>query len=209
MEDVKKDVVFLLDGSDGTKNGFSAVQDFVQRVVEKLNVEGDKDRVSVVQYSQEPEVNLYLNTFSTKGDVLDAIRSLRHKGGRAVNTGAALQFVRDNIFTASSGSRRLEGVPQILILLSGGRSEDDIRGPVRKMKEMGIFSLSIGTRNADTLELQTISHDPKYAVSLTDFDTLPAVQQEIVFWINEASHHIPKPTSKIIGKEILCFTNNF
>ncbi|XP_048833731.1 collagen alpha-3(VI) chain [Brienomyrus brachyistius] len=198
VEDVKKDVVFLVDGSDGTRNGFSAVQDFVQTVVEKLNVEGDKDRVSVVQYSQEPEVNFYLNTFPTKGDVLDAIRNLRHKGGRAVNTGAALQFVRDNIFTASSGSRRLEGVPQILILLSGGRSEDDIRGPVRNMKEMGIFLLSIGTRNADTLELQTISHDPKYTVSLIDFDTLPAVQQEIIFWINEASHHIPKPTSKVI-----------
>ncbi|MCJ8750525.1 hypothetical protein PDJAM_G00272900, partial [Pangasius djambal] len=29
----RKDVVFLLDGSDGTRNGFPAMLDFVQRVV--------------------------------------------------------------------------------------------------------------------------------------------------------------------------------
>ncbi|XP_043986805.1 collagen alpha-3(VI) chain-like [Gambusia affinis] len=89
-----RDVVFLLDGSDGTRTGFPAMRDFVQRVVETLSVDDNKDRVSVVQYSRDPAVQFYLNTYTTKGQILDAVRGLRHKGGRPLNTGAALQYLR-------------------------------------------------------------------------------------------------------------------
>ncbi|KAG9339527.1 hypothetical protein JZ751_023669 [Albula glossodonta] len=108
LDAAQRDIVFLLDGSDGTRSGFSAMRDFVQRVVEKFSVGENKDRVSVVQYSRDPEAHFYLNTYSTKADVTDTIRSLKHKGGTPLNTGAALQFVKDNVFTASAGSRRLE-----------------------------------------------------------------------------------------------------
>nr|XP_055072083.1 collagen alpha-3(VI) chain isoform X2 [Misgurnus anguillicaudatus] len=176
----KKDVVFLLDGSDGTRNSFPAMRDFVQRVVEKLNIAENRDRVSVVQYSREPEVNFYLNAYTTKEDVLDSVRSLRHKGGRPLNTGAALQYVKDNVFTASSGSRRLEGVPQILILLSGGRSYDNFDAAASSLKEIGVLTFGIGSRGSDSRELQRISNDPKYAISVSDFSELPNVQEQLL-----------------------------
>uniref|UniRef100_A0A3B3SMI6 VWFA domain-containing protein n=1 Tax=Paramormyrops kingsleyae TaxID=1676925 RepID=A0A3B3SMI6_9TELE len=157
-----KDVVFLLDGSDGTRNGFPAMRDFVQRVVDKL-------KVSVVQYSGDPTAHFYLNTYSSKNEILNAVRSLRHKSGRAVNTGTALQFIRDNILTAPSGSRRLEGVPQILILLSGAKSTDNVDAPAAALKELGVLTFGIGTRNADSLELQKISYKPRYAQSRLTF----------------------------------------
>ncbi|KAJ8350520.1 hypothetical protein SKAU_G00256500 [Synaphobranchus kaupii] len=181
VEDIaKKDVVFLLDGSDGTRNGFPAMRDFVQRVVEKMNVAENKDRVSVVQYSRDPEAHFYLNTYSTTGDVTDSIRSLRHKGGRPLNTGAALQFVKDNVFTATAGSRRLEGVPQILILLSGGRSYDNVDSPASELKELGVLTFPIGTRGSDSRELQKISHDPSHALSVSEFTDLPNVQEQLL-----------------------------
>ena len=65
--------------------------DFVQKVVEKLNVEESRDRVSVVQYSRAPEVHFSLNTYSEETDVLHTIRTLRHRGGRHLNTGFAPQ----------------------------------------------------------------------------------------------------------------------
>ncbi|XP_077946796.1 uncharacterized protein col6a3 isoform X3 [Gasterosteus aculeatus] len=175
----QRDIVFLLDGSDSTRNGFPAVRDFVEKVVEKLNVGERKDRVSVVQYSRDVEVQFYLNTYTTKEDILDSVRGLKHKGGRPLNTGAALQYVSDNVFTNPAGSRRLQGVPQILILLNGGRSFDNVDTPASVLKQQGIIVIGIGTRNSDSGELRRVSHDPNYTLSVSEFTELPSVQEQI------------------------------
>ncbi|KAM4609380.1 collagen alpha-3(VI) chain-like [Polymixia lowei] len=175
----RRDVVFLLDGSDGTRSGFASMRDFVQRVVERLDVDENKDRVSVVQYSRDPTVQFYLNTYTTKSEVLDTVRGLRHKGGRPLNTGAALQYLRDNVFTASAGSRRLEGVPQLLIVLSGGRSSDSVDTPASELKELGVLTFAIGTRGSDSRELEKISHERSHALSVSDFTDLPTVQEQL------------------------------
>ncbi|XP_068581260.1 uncharacterized protein col6a3 [Cebidichthys violaceus] len=174
-----RDVVFLLDGSDGTRTGFPALRDFLQRVVEKLSVDDNKDRVSVVQYSRDPAVQFYLNTYVTKAEILDIVRGLKHKGGRPVNTGAALQYVRDNVFSVSAGSRLLEGVPQVLILLSGGRSSDSVDAPASALKHMGVLTFAIGTKRSDRRELQKISHDDNSALSVSDFTDLQRIQQQL------------------------------
>ena len=174
-----KDVVFLLDGSDATRNGFPAVRDFVQRVVETLSVDDNKDRVSVVQYSRDQAVHFYLNTDMTKSQILDTVRGLTHKGGRTLNTGAALQYVMYNVFTASAGSRRLEGVPQVLILISGGKSSDSVDEPASALKQLGVLTFAIGTRNSDSKELQKISQDPSKTLSVSEFTDLPSVHKTL------------------------------
>ena len=171
--------MFLLDGSDGTRSRFPAMRDFVQRQVEKLSVDDNKDRVSVVQYSRDPAVQFYLNTYTTKGQILDTVRGLRHKGGSPLRTGAALQYLRDNVFTASAGSRRLEGVRQVLILLSGGRSFDSVDAPAAALKQLGVLTFAIGTDNSDSRELQKITHDPSQALSVSEFTDLPSVQDQL------------------------------
>lgn len=196
---VRRDVVFLLDGSDGTRNGFPAMRDFVQRVVENLNIGENKDRVSVVQYSRDPEVHFNLNTHDTKQDIVDTVRGLRHRGGRPLNTGAALQHVRDNVFTASSGSRRQEGVPQILLVLSGGRSSDNVDTPASALKSDGVLILGIGTRNSSR-EVQRIASDPNYVQSVSDFSGLPNVTQTFIASLNtidvEETHTTPTAEGK-------------
>ena len=171
--------MFLLDGSDGSRFGFPAVRDFVQRVVETLSLDDNKDRVSVVQYSRDPTVQFYLNTYTTKGDILDAVRGLRHKGGKPLNTGTALQYLRQNVFTASAGSRLPEGVPQLLILISGGRSFDSVDAPASALKQMGVLTFAIGTRGADSGELKKIAYDPSYALTVNEFTELPNVLGEL------------------------------
>ncbi|XP_070771021.1 collagen alpha-3(VI) chain-like [Enoplosus armatus] len=186
----RRDVVFLLDGSNDSQRRFPDIKDFVQRIVVDLNIDANKDRVAVVQYSNTAEINFNLTRYSTEDDVLDAVRGLSHKGGYPHNIGAALQYVRDHVFTSDSGSRLLEGVPQILILLSGGRSGDDIRTPVTMLKEIGVILIAVGTTDADTLELQTISHEPNYALSITDYGELSTAKQDVFSLLREASHHV-------------------
>lgn len=202
----RRDVVFLLDGSDKSEQRFQAIKDFVQRIVADLNVDANRDHVAVVQYSDTAETDFDLRSYSTEDDVLKAVRGLRHKGGSPINTGAALQYVREHVFTSGSGSRSHEGVPQILILLSGGRSGDDIRTPVRMLKETGVISIAIGTTDADTLELQTVSHKPSYALSVTDYAELPATQQDVFSFLRETSQHVePTVPAQSFGKMHICF----
>ncbi|XP_067371895.1 collagen alpha-3(VI) chain-like [Channa argus] len=200
-----RDVVFLLDGSDGTRTGFPAMRDFVHRVVETLNVENDKDRISLVQYSRDQAVQFYLNTYTTKGEILDTVRGLRHKGGRPLNTGAALQFLRDNVFTASAGSRHLDRVPQILILLSGGRSSDSVDAPASALKQMGVQTFAIGTRSSDLNELQKISHDSSSTLSVSEFTELPSVQEKLSSIMSTDLVRATPITPTVTGKKVKPF----
>ena len=182
------------------------MRDFVERVVEKLNVGQNKDRVSVVQYSRDAEVHFYLNTYTTREDIVDSVRGLKHRGGRPLNTGAALQYVRDNVFTNSSGSRRLQGVPQMLILLNGGSSFDNVDAPASALKQQGIFAIGIGTRNSDSRELQKISYDPSYALSVSEFTDLPSVQEQLSSVMSTALVRATPMTPAVTGKKVTHFS---
>uniref|UniRef100_A0A8C4Y0C9 Collagen type VI alpha 3 chain n=1 Tax=Gopherus evgoodei TaxID=1825980 RepID=A0A8C4Y0C9_9SAUR len=178
-ESEKKDVVFLIDGSDGARSGFPALRSFVQTVVESLDVSPDRVHVAVLQYSNIVQPEFLLNRYSDKADVISAIQGLSSMGGAPLNTGAALDYVIKNVFTSPTGSRIVEGVPQLLILLTSGKSRDDVRRPSVTMKTGGMVPLGIGIGNADIAELQTISYVPDFAVAVPDFNQLDTVQQVI------------------------------
>lgn len=171
--------MFLLDGSDGVRSGFSLLKDFVQRVVESLDVGPDRVRVAVVQYSDRTRPEFYLNSYMDQQSVVNAIQRLALLGGPTPNTGAALDFVLRNILISSAGSRIAEGVPQLLIVLTADRSGDDVRGPSVVLKRGGAVPIGIGIGNADIAEMQTISYIPGFAVAVPTFRQLENVQQDI------------------------------
>lgn len=200
-ESIQHDIVFLLDSSDEMQNEFEAMRGFVERMVEKLDVDENKDRVSVVQYSRAPSVVFYLNTYKTQQNIADTVRSLRHKGGRPLNTGAALQYIKDNVLTASSGSRHQQHVPQILVLFTGGRSSDDVRNAVENLKGIGVVVFVVGTKNADTLEIQSISQEASHAFFAADFSDLSGIEQQIFSAIKKGETPAIKPAS--YGKTVM------
>ncbi|KAM4697336.1 collagen alpha-3(VI) chain [Rhinophrynus dorsalis] len=173
----RKDIVFLIDGSDDARYNFPSLRSFVQKVVENLDVGQDRIRVSVVQYSDSTRPNFLLNAYPDKQGVMSSIQRLTPIGGSPLNTGAALDYVTRNVFTSSSGSRAAEGVPQFLILLTTGKSRDDVRRPATALKSSGVVPFAIGTNRADTTELQTISFTPEFTYSVADVSQLENVYQ--------------------------------
>lgn len=199
---VKRDIVFLLDGSDNTRNGFPAIKHFVKSTVESLFVDESLDRVSVVQFADNPKVNFYLNSHKAKSDYINAIDNLTHKGGRRLNVGAALQFVRHRVFTSSTGSRRLEGVPQILILLSSRPSTDNMEGPAFALKEHEIVSFGVGVRDANRAELEMMAFKPEFTYEVADFSQLRSAQLQLLAELNvgEGKKETTKGISDLVGK---------
>lgn len=155
--------------------------------------------MAVVQYSRDATVNFYLNSYSSKNDVLNSIGTMRHKLGRPLNIGKALEFVRDNVFAASVGGRHAESVPQYLYVFSGGRSGDDVRGPAQALKDNGIKIFSIGTKNADTLEMQTISFTPAHYFYVTNFNNLQSIHPSVEATLRGAQETTEFPT--VFGKK--------
>ncbi|XP_064516334.1 collagen alpha-3(VI) chain isoform X8 [Pseudopipra pipra] len=172
------DLIFLIDGSNniGSVN-FQAIRDFLVNLIESLRVGVQQIHIGVVQYSDQPRTEFALNSYSTKADVLDAVKALGFRGGEEANTGAALEFVVENLFTQAGGSRIEEAVPQILVLISGGESSDDIREGLLAVKQAGVFSFSIGVLNADSAELQQIATDGSFAYTALDIRNLDALRE--------------------------------
>ncbi|XP_051479342.1 collagen alpha-3(VI) chain isoform X6 [Apus apus] len=172
------DLIFLLDGSNHIGSAhFPAIRDFLVDLIASLPVGAQQIRVGVVQYSQQARTELALNSFSTKADVLDAVKALGFLGGEEANTGAALEFVVENLFTQAGGSRLEEAVPQILVLISGGESSDDVREGLLAVKQARIFSFSIGVLSADRAELQQIATDGSFAFTALDIRNLDALRE--------------------------------
>lgn len=176
----KRDVVFLVDGTTAVQSEFPAIRDMIRRVVEKLDVGLDTVRVAVVQYSDDPKIEFRLKDYSTKGEVRQAIAQLRSKGGSRLNTGRALEFVSRNIYQRTAGSRIEDGVPQFLILVTGGKSTDDVSPAANQLKRNRVAPLAVGSRNADPNELRLISLKPELVYTVNSFQQLPEVESTLI-----------------------------
>lgn len=182
----------------------------ITRVVDKLDVGLDRVRVSVVQYSNDPSLEFLLNEHSTKSEVKQAVGRLRSRGGDLLNTGRAMDWVSRNIFQRSAGSRVEEGVPQFLILVTGGRSTDDVSQQADQLKRNQVAPLAIGSRNADMEELRRISLKPELVYSVDNFRQLSRVEPQLLrsvetISITDIRGYVPTVD---IGKTLFIYMNH-
>uniref|UniRef100_A0A3B4B4L0 VWFA domain-containing protein n=1 Tax=Periophthalmus magnuspinnatus TaxID=409849 RepID=A0A3B4B4L0_9GOBI len=202
---VKRDIVFLLDGSDNTRNGFPQIQQFVKSIVEHLSIDDGKDRVAVVQYADMATVEFHLSTYKDKSNLMDAIDKLKHKGGTDVNTGAAMRFTRLMVFTSSWGSRRLEGVPQILVVLTSQPSDDNVKTPAFALKEHEIMTVGVGVADADLPELETIAFKPNMVYMVNDYTMLSQIQSQVITTLDlkKDTKETLSGISDLVGKKLI------
>lgn len=175
----ERDVAFLIDGTDNVREGFPAIRDFILKVIEPLDVGIDRVRVSVVQHSERPTPNFYLNTYQTKDEVIRAVSGMTLAGGQSLNTGSALRFMKDTIMTERHGSRSAQNVPQFMIVLAGSKSRDNVRESAGALKTEGVVPFGIGVKNADPKQIGEISHNPSFAFNVKEFSELSTIPQRL------------------------------
>uniref|UniRef100_A0A3B3VJQ0 Collagen type XIV alpha 1 chain n=1 Tax=Poecilia latipinna TaxID=48699 RepID=A0A3B3VJQ0_9TELE len=169
------DIVILVDGSWSIgRINFKLVRMFLENLVNAFDIGIDKTRIGLAQYSGDPRIEWHLNTYSTKEAVIDAVKNLPYKGGNTL-TGLALNFVSDYCFKPESGSR--VGVPKIGILITDGKSQDDVVPPAESLRKAGVELFAIGVKNADENELQSIASEPHHThvYNVADFNIMSSI----------------------------------
>ncbi|KAF3822727.1 hypothetical protein GH733_008101 [Mirounga leonina] len=173
------DIVILVDGSWSIgRFNFRLVRLFLENLVTAFNVDSEKTRIGLAQYSGDPRIEWHLNAFSTKDEVIEAVRNLPYKGGNTL-TGLALNYIFENSFKPEAGART--GVSKIGILITDGKSQDDIIPPSRNLRESGVELFAIGVKNADENELQEIASEPDstHVYNVAEFDLMHTVVESL------------------------------
>ncbi|XP_012693541.2 collagen alpha-1(XII) chain isoform X2 [Clupea harengus] len=184
----KADLVFLIDGSWSIGDeSFAKVIQFVFSMIgsfDIINYEGMQ--VSFVQYSDEAKTEFKLNTYQDKGKALAALQLVRYRGGNT-KTGAALKYVSEKVFTSDSGMRR--PVPKVLVVVTDGRAQDDVKKSAMKIQHSGYSVFVIGVADVDVVELKNIGSKPsdRHVFVVDDFDAFTKIQDNLITFICETA----------------------
>ena len=117
-----------------------------------------------------------LDQHYSQSEILATIEGIDYpKGG--TNTGAALKRAKD-LFVKSARA----GVPNIAIVITDGKSRDDISEPAQKLRDSGVSVFTVGVgKNYDLKELQEIATDPdSQHVFKGEFDAINSLVESII-----------------------------
>ncbi|NWX31313.1 VITRN protein, partial [Notiomystis cincta] len=163
------DIGFVIDGSSSVGTGnFRTVLQFVANISKEFEISDTDTRVGAVQYTYEQRLEFGFDRYSTKQDVLNAIRRISYWSG-GTSTGAAISYASEQLFGKSKPSKR-----KIMILITDGRSYDDVSLPAMAAHQNGVIAYSIGVAWAAPDELEAIASDPakEHSFFVDEFDNL-------------------------------------
>lgn len=178
---VVRDIVFLVDGSNyvGSAN-LPYVRDFIINVVNQLDVRPDRVQIGLLQFADRPRIEFYLNSYTNRQDVVNKVSQLRLTGGTVLNTGTAMNYALANMFRPSTGSRRTQGVQQVLVLITGGQAQDEVKTIADKLALAGVLTFTVSSGQADINLLKTVAFVPDLAYHDPTFSNLPAMAEVIM-----------------------------
>lgn len=167
------------------QENFEHVRHFLYRVIESLHqVGGDGFKFALVQYSTRPQTEFQLNSYPTSQGVLAHVKAMSYRGGGTM-TGRGLDYLTRAHLTTASGSRAVEGAAQVVLVLTDGRSQDDVAEPAQVLRLAGVEVFAVGVHNAVDLELRemaSLPHD-SYVFRVDSFLSLGDIIQDLVVGI--------------------------
>ncbi|KAF5912356.1 hypothetical protein HPG69_004026 [Diceros bicornis minor] len=168
------DVVFVLEGSDKTgEANFNRSREFIEEVIQRMDVGRDSIHVTVLQYSYMVTEEYTFLEAQSKRDVLQRVREIRYQGGNRTNTGLALQYLAEHSFSARQGDR--EQAPNLVYMVTGNSASDEIK---RMPGDIQVVPIGVGP-HANMQELERIGW-PNAPILIRDFETLPREAPDLV-----------------------------
>ncbi|XP_036805738.1 matrilin-4 isoform X1 [Oncorhynchus mykiss] len=173
------DLVLLIDGSKSVRpQNFELVKQFVNQVVDSLDVSAHGTRVGLVQYSSHVRTEFALKMYEKADNIKKAVMNVEYME-KGTMTGLALKHMMENSFSEAEGARK--NIPRVGLVFTDGRSQDDITEWAKKAKEEGITMYAVGVGKAVEDELREIASEPldKHFFYTTDFTFINQIAENL------------------------------
>uniref|UniRef100_A0A8C5X262 von Willebrand factor n=1 Tax=Malurus cyaneus samueli TaxID=2593467 RepID=A0A8C5X262_9PASS len=168
------DIAFIVEGSDNVgEENFNKVKKFIEKVITEMNVGEENIHVTVMQYSETVSLEYSFKEMQSKEQIIEKVRSIPYQGGRATNTGNALDYISKHTFTSVNGGR--QDVPHLVYMVSSSPSTDVITRPPRSIN---VIPIGI-TPSANIQELRKIGQ-PNDPIILNSYNRLIEEAPELV-----------------------------
>ncbi|XP_069135604.1 cartilage matrix protein-like [Argopecten irradians] len=178
------DVFFLLDESSSIHNvsNFRLELSFVEQVIDYLDVGTDVTRVGVMTFSSTPKIQFYLDSFTTKDKVQEAVSEISWGGGNTY-TNLALDELITEGFTVGNGAR--QGVAQIAVILTDGNSTNPTLTlpAAQAVQNRGIYVFAIGVGGVYRPELEMLASDPssEFVFTVDNLGALNTIKELLAY----------------------------
>lgn len=177
------DIYFLVDSSwsIGEEN-FKYVRHFLYNLTQALHqAGGGRFKFALVQYTNRLVTEFQLNSYPTAEEILGHIKTMPYRGG-GTRTGLGLDFLIRTHLTAAAGSRAADGVAQVVVVLTDGRSQDDVAEPAQVLHLAGVKVFAVGVQDAVDFELREMASQPHdtYVFNVDTFLRLRDIIQDLV-----------------------------
>ncbi|XP_067378539.1 collagen alpha-1(XXI) chain isoform X2 [Channa argus] len=174
------DLVFILDGSwSVTDVNFEIVKGWLINMTISFNIGQRFTQVGVVQYSDNPVLEIPLGKYSSTKNLIKAMESIDYMGGNT-RTGTAIQFATEKLFGLSE--RGPLGISRIAVVLTDGKSQDEVVKVAEAARKKGVIVFAIGVgSNTEEGELRDIANKPSstYVFSVEDYNGISRILQVI------------------------------
>jgi len=156
---------------------FDDIKKFIIEFLHTFHISPDHVRVGVVKYADSPTLKFDLTQYTDAKSLEKAVENIRHIGG-GTQTGAALSFMTPNFDRAMT--TRGHKVQEYLIVITDGKSTDEVKLPAEKLRAQGVVIYAIGVKSADEEELKEIAGSPEKTFFVNNFDALKPIKDDII-----------------------------
>ncbi|XP_037127542.1 collagen alpha-1(XXI) chain [Syngnathus acus] len=174
------DLVFIVDGSWSVEDvNFELVKRWLVNITKNFNIGQKFTQVGVVQYTDDPILEIPLGKYSTNKALIKAMESIEYMGGNT-RTGAAIEFATDKLFGLSE--RGPMGVSRIAVVLTDGKSQDEVWKAAEAARKKGVILFAIGVGSeTEEAQLRAIANKPfsTYVFSVEDYKSISRIIQVI------------------------------
>uniref|UniRef100_A0A4W4DV44 VWFA domain-containing protein n=1 Tax=Electrophorus electricus TaxID=8005 RepID=A0A4W4DV44_ELEEL len=173
------DLVYIIDGSSSLGAAdFETAKRWLINITSGFDVSLRHTQVAVVQYSDTPRLEIPLGRHQDTQELLRDIGYISYLGGRT-QTGRAIKFASHHVFPSSNPTVKATR-NRIAVILTDGRSQDDVVDPAMDAKAQGIALFAVGVGNEITnAELVSMATKPSstYVLHVEDYTSIGSIRE--------------------------------